>query len=127
LPDTLTLSASQELNNNWSIHGDIAWTQWDSISTIEIVNSENNATVNTLDLQYSNTLRYALGTSYETDGAWTWRAGIAFDEAPQTDPNRISPRIPDHDRIWLSAGFNYAFADNLSIDVGYTHLFVDDA
>lgn len=126
LPDTLTLSASHALNDQWTLHGDIAWTQWDSIQTIEVTNTESDAVVDILDLQYDNTVRYAIGTTYSTGGPWTFRAGLAQDEAPQTDPTLITPRIPDQDRTWISAGFNYAFSDMLSLDLGYAHLFVDD-
>lgn len=127
LPDTLTFSASQAINEQWSVHGDIAWTRWSSINSIEIENTGNNAVIDTLDLRYDNTVRYALGTSYKTQGPWTWRAGVAIDEAPQTNPEFVSPRIPDQDRIWLSIGANYAFSDAVSMDVGYAHLFVDDS
>ena len=34
--------------------------------------------------------------------------------------------MPDEDRIWLTLGANYRFSKNLSLDVGYAHLFVDD-
>lgn len=126
LPDTITLSGSHDLTNQWTLHGDIAWTKWDSIETIVIVNTENDIGVDTLDLQYDNTLRYAVGTTYRNHDRWTFRAGLARDEAPQTDPALVTPRIPDQDRIWVSAGFNYAFSDVLSLDAGYAHLFVDD-
>jgi long-chain fatty acid transport protein len=126
LPDTLTLSGSYAVTNQWSLHADAAWTRWDSIDSVEIINVENDVVVDTLELQYSNTMRYALGTSYAMSEVWTWRAGIAWDEAPQTDPNFVTPRIPDQDRTWLSAGFNYMLSENLSLDVGYAHLFVDD-
>lgn len=127
LPDTLTLSVSQMLNDRWSLHGDIAWTGWSSIDSIIIVNSDNGTTVDTLGLMYDDTMRYALGASYNNAGPWTWRAGVAIDQAPQTSPALVSPRIPDEDRTWLSAGFNYAMSNAVSIDFGYAHLMVDDA
>lgn len=125
LPDTVTLSASHRLNESWQIHGDIAWTEWSSIQEIGVVNTDNGQTVSNLDLQYDDTLRYALGASFDRDSRWTWRFGIAFDEAPQTDRDLVTPRIPDQDRFWTSVGFNYAFSDAGSVDVGYAHLFVD--
>lgn len=126
MPDTFTLSASHELTDEWTLHGDLAWTRWDSINRVEIVNTENDVIVDALDLQYDNTLRYAVGASYSRDDRWTFRAGVAWDEAPQTNPELITPRVPDQDRTWIGAGFNYAFSDVLSLDLGYAHLFVDD-
>ena len=126
LPDTLTFSFSQQLSSQWALHGDIAWTQWSSIETINVNNSSNGLPISELDLQYDDTMRYALGLTYKTDGAWTWRAGIAFDESPQKNPQLVNPRIPDQDRTWASLGFNYAFSNDMSVDVGYAHVFVDD-
>lgn len=127
LPDTVTLSASHQLNDNWALHGDIAWTGWSKIQTIDVINSTNDAAISELELHYEDTMRYALGLTYTTGTPWTWRAGVALDEAPQSNPQFANPRIPDGDRIWLSFGFNYEFSEALSIDVGYTHLFVDKA
>lgn len=126
LPDTVNLSASHWLTERWALHGDLAWTEWSSIRTVPIVNLESGATVSTLDLRYEDTMRYALGTSFEMSDAWTLRAGVAMDEAPQTDPRFQTPRIPDQDRTWAAAGFRYEFSERASIDAGYAHLFVDD-
>jgi long-chain fatty acid transport protein len=126
LPDTVTLSASHAFNDRWSLHGDIAWTGWSELQSIAIDNTETGETVNTLELNYDDTIRTALGVTWEPRGAWTWRAGVAYDEAPQTDPEFVTPRIPDEDRTWASVGFNYAVASNISIDVGYAHVFTDE-
>lgn len=126
LPDTLTLSGSYRLNSEWGIHADIAHTRWSSIQTVEIINTENNMTLDTLELRYDDTQRISLGATYNPEGQWQWRAGLAFDDAPQTDPTYVTPRIPDADRTWLSAGFNYQWSERLSIDAAYAHILVDD-
>lgn len=126
IPDTLTVSVSHMLNNGLTLHGDVAWTQWSSIQNVVIENTGNGQTVSTLELEYDNTMRYAFGATFRDGGPWTWRGGIAFDEAPQTDPEFQTPRVPDEDRTWLSFGFNYAFSPSASLDFGYTHIFVDD-
>lgn len=127
LPDTLTVSASHRVNDRWSLHGDIAWTDWSSVREIEIENTGSNQTISTLELQYEDTVRVAAGAVYSDGGPWTWRAGVAFDEAPQTDPAFSTPRIPDQDRTWLSFGFNYRFSAGKSIDFGYARLLVDES
>jgi len=126
MPDTLTLSVTQYVSDGWALHLDIAKTNWSSIQNIAVVNTGNGVEVDELSLQYGDTMRYALGTSINT-GAWTWRAGVAMDESPQTNPVHVNPRIPDADRTWLSFGANWKISDQLSFDFGYTHLFIDDA
>ncbi|MDF3011937.1 MAG: fatty acid transporter [Cellvibrio sp.] len=127
LPDTITLSSSYQLNDSWKIHGDIAWTEWSSIQSVDVINSDNDLTINTLELEYADTMRYALGVTHDSASPWSWRFGIAFDEAPQTDPALVNPRIPDQDRIWFSAGFNYEFTGGTSVDLGYSYINVDEA
>lgn len=126
LPSTLTLSLSQQLTPEWTLHGDLAWTEWSEIGSIGVINTSNDAEVDRLELEYDDTLRYALGASYHHSGPWTWRFGLAFDEAPQTDPGLVTPRIPDGDRTWAGIGFGYQFSENVSIDASYAHIFVDD-
>lgn len=127
LPDTITLSGSQQLSDYWWIHADIAWTEWSKIQSVDVMNSNNNRVINTLELHYKDTMRYALGFTHKSDCPWSWRFGVAIDAAPQTNPTLVNPRIPDQDRLWLSAGFNYAFSPATSIDVGYSHIKVDKA
>jgi long-chain fatty acid transport protein len=126
IPDVLTFSVSHRLNNQLTLHGDLAWTKWSSIDKIEIDQESTGNNVSTLDLDYDDTMRYAFGATWSDGGPWTWRGGIAIDEAPQTDPEFQTPRVPDEDRTWLSAGFNYAFSNDASIDFGFTHIMVDD-
>ncbi|MDO8342548.1 MAG: OmpP1/FadL family transporter [Cellvibrio sp.] len=127
LPDTITLSGSHQLTDGWWIHGDIAWTEWSNIQSVDVINSNNNLTIDTLELHYEDTMRYALGVTHNFNSPWTWRFGIAIDEAPQTDPAFVNPRIPDQDRIWFSTGFNYELSSTTSIDLAYSHIKVDRA
>ena len=126
LPDTLTFSATQWFSPAFALHLDVAQTKWSSIQEVRVVNTGNGATVDTLDLRYDDTMRYAIGATLKLSDSWTWRAGVALDEAPQTDPEHVSVRIPDADRTWLALGTTLALSDHLSLDFSYAHLFVDD-
>ena len=53
------------------------------------------------------------------------RAGAAFDQSA-VDDNHRTPRIPDNDRKWVSFGASYAFSKKMSVDVGYSRLFISD-
>lgn len=127
LPDTLTLSLSQRFSPSFALHLDISQTDWSSIKSIAVTNSENGAPVDALNLQYSDTTRYALGATLGEPGHFNWRFGVAQDETPQDNPEYVSARIPDADRTWLAAGFHWPLSKNMSLDVSYAHLMVDDA
>jgi len=126
LPDTVTLSASQELGPPLTLHADLAWTEWSVLQEISIENTDNGRTIETLELDYEDTWRLALGATYRTQGAWSWRVGTGYDQAPQTDPSLVTPRIPDQDRAWLGFGSSYRLSPRSTIDFGYAHLFVDE-
>jgi long-chain fatty acid transport protein len=40
---------------------------------------------------------------------------------------RRTPRLPGNDREWVSLGFSYIATKAVSIDFGYSHLFIKDA
>jgi long-chain fatty acid transport protein len=79
------------------------------------------------ELDWRNTWRLGLGFNYYHDDRLTFRTGVAYDESPVSSAAFTTARLPDADRIWLSAGASYRFTDKLKADLGYSHLFVDDA
>jgi long-chain fatty acid transport protein len=54
------------------------------------------------------------------------RSGVAFDETPVPSAERRTARIPGNDRKWLSFGLTYLLDEDLTLDVGYSHLFIED-
>jgi long-chain fatty acid transport protein len=75
---------------------------------------------------YEDTFSVAVGAQYKVNEAWTVRGGFQYDETPTVNGFR-STRTPDGDRYWLSAGLSYDVSDNFTVDVAYTHVFIDDA
>ena len=69
---------------------------------------------------------FALGASYQIDNQWKLRLGWALDQSAVKKEYR-TPRIPDSDRYWYSAGLNYQYNDKLSFDVAYTYIMAKDA
>jgi len=55
------------------------------------------------------------------------RMGLAYDQRAVRNKYYRTPRTPDTDRTWLSVGMGYQFSKMLGMDLGYTHLFVDEA
>ena len=103
---------------------DITWTNWSKLNSLDIDIEDGSQSVT--PLQWEDTLRYALGVTYKYNDTWLFRTGVAFDETPIPNKNLRTPRIPGENRTWLSLGANYKFDKQLSFDLGYAHLFVDD-
>lgn len=124
LPATLSVSAYHQFGQQWAIMGDITRTFWSNLPELRIDFDSNQAdSVVTLGLKDVN--RYSLGVNF-MPGAWTFRAGIAFDETPTPSAELRTARLPDGDRLWLSFGGGYKFTQALSVDVGYTYIKVDE-
>ena len=126
VPESLSLSAFQDLSDSWSLMGDITWTKWEHVDTL-VVKFENGAPDSVVPMNWDNTFRVSVGLSYKYNKKWTIRSGIAFDESAISHADDRSPRIPDSDRWWVATGFSYNFKDSLSFDLRYSHLFFKDA
>lgn len=79
-----------------------------------------------VDESWKDSWRYALGFNYIWSNNLIVRAGYAIDDTPIPDPQHRTPRIPDNDRTWYSAGFTYVMNPNLTIDLAYADVRSDD-
>ncbi|HAB06376.1 MAG TPA: long-chain fatty acid transporter, partial [Alcanivorax sp.] len=75
---------------------------------------------------WEDTTRYSAGVRHTLQNDTVLRFGLAKEESTQSSDNR-SAISPDSDRIWATIGAGFKPAENLSIDVAYAHIFVDDA
>lgn len=124
LPDSVSLSGNYSLNSRWALMADVTWTQWSDVDTLDIKLQDGSRSVAVWD--YDDSWRYAIGTEFTPNNTWTFRTGIALDETPVPNDSLRSPRVPDEDRTWLTLGMTYRHSPNLTFDVGYAHIFVDD-
>ncbi|NNC89213.1 MAG: long-chain fatty acid transporter [Akkermansiaceae bacterium] len=126
LPDSIEFSAYHELNSRWAVHGDVLWTDWSDFQELRATTSGGDLLLFNRE-EWKDAFRLAAGVTYKHNDKWTFRAGAAFDESPVPDGDRRTLRIPDGDRYWLSAGLTCRLNACYTVDVGYAHLFQDDA
>lgn len=127
LPDSASIGIHHQLDAQWTVLADVAWNNWSEFDELRATNSIDGSVVLAQPEEWEDAWRYSLGLEYRPGSAWTFRGGVAFDETPIPSPELRTPRIPGEDRTWVAFGASYAASDNLSIDVAYAHLFVDDA
>ncbi|MCF2860192.1 outer membrane protein transport protein [Pseudoalteromonas sp. SMS1] len=116
LPAIAEVSGSHKLNDQSSVHYSILWTGWNSFQTLS-AQVENVGTVFSKDENFSNSLRYSIGSDYQWNEALKLRAGFAYDESP-ADEHHMSISIPDTDRVWYAFGAEYQLSKVSSIDFG---------
>lgn len=125
LPASASLSLFKILSPDWDLLADATWIQWSLFDRLT-VRRPNGAIVDDTREKWRNSWRLSLGANRHINRNLTLRMGLAFDESPVPTATR-TPRIPDEDRIWASLGFQYRLRAGSTLDVGYTHIFADDA
>lgn len=125
LPGVLTWSVSQQLSDRWEALGDLSYTQWNSIQSLDVYNRNTGALMSSEKFAYKNSWRIAWGANYLLDDKTKLKFGLAYDNTPTTDLDR-SPRLPDGDRVWLSLGAQYKLYKTGMIDLGYSYVYVRD-
>jgi long-chain fatty acid transport protein len=99
----------------------LEWANWSRFKTLQIEGLPIPAeTFNWKDSWY-----YSLGAEYAYNDALTLRTGVAFEKSPVPDATR-SVRVPDNDRYWLSVGASYKFSENMTANLAYSHVFIED-
>jgi len=125
LPASFSFSLAHRVGDfTWL--GDATWTGWSSFDElrIEYDNPAQPDTVTTED--WDDTMRYSVGVDYQYSDSLVLRTGLAYDESPIPSTERRTPRLPGEDRTWVSLGLTYIVSSAISVDVGYSHLFIDD-
>ncbi len=125
LPSIDTFSVMYKFSDDFALMADASRTGWSSLRnvTISFANPRQGPTVE--EFNWDDTMFYSLGGEWAMSDRLTFRAGVAFDQTPTNDVTR-TPRLPDADRTWLSAGVTWNASEHLSIDAGYTHIMVDE-
>ena len=125
LPDSLSLSLAHKVNNRLEVLADITHTQWSTFQEL-LVEDLAGDEVSRVPEEWKDVTRVSLGANYKYNDKLTLRTGIAFDEEPIPSAKLRTPRIPGNDRKWLSVGAGYKVNKKLKLDVGYSHLFIDE-
>ena len=130
VPDTFILSLSQGIGDKWEVLADVSWTGWSSIPYLDIVRTSgrlSGQTAQTLNTKFDDAWRFALGANYKLDEAWKLRFGIAYDQTPVPSAQYRLVSLPDNDRTWFSAGFQWKPAKDMALDVGAAYLYLRDS
>lgn len=137
LPEIVTLSLRQQLTPTWTLLGTAEWTNWSRLPKLQI-NCESFGpgcaggggvplTNGVLPLNWDDGWYFSAGLEHEYSEQLTLRGGVAYEISPIDSPEGRTLRVPDADRVWLTAGASYKYSDWTTIDLAYAHVFVEDA
>jgi long-chain fatty acid transport protein len=125
LPPIANLSYFHAIDSRWDVMADAQWTGWSTIKDLTFVRSDGRMLQSTPE-NFKDTWKLAVGVNYRVDGQWLLRGGLALDQSPVDQVDR-TPRLPDNDRTWFTAGVQWRPQPKLLLDVGAAYVKVDKA
>ena len=131
LPDIVTLSARQAVNNKLNLLGTVEWTHWSNLQSLTVNCTAISAvlctsagnTVTSIPLGWHDSWMFALGGEYAYSRQLKLRSGAAYELSPIQNPSERTAKLPDQNRVWLSGGASYAINDMIGVDFAYSHIF----
>lgn len=117
-PESVTFGAKWRARPDMAFLAGLSWTRWSRLQALDIRLS--SGAVLSEEHRWRDTWRLDLGGEVER-GPWIWRFGTAWDQSPIRSAEYRTPRLPDSDRIWLSAGIGYQAGD-WSLNASYAHV-----
>ena len=130
-PESVDISLTHELNDDWALYAGAMWTRWSRFESIIIENEgipgplQGNMAPIVEEQNWHDTWSYAIGTAYKLNRQWTLRTGLAFDQSPTNNVDR-SPRIPTGDRTAVSFGLGWQPTDDITVDLAYSYLWEEN-
>lgn len=126
LPSIDTVSVTWQATDRLALMSEYQHTDWRSLEEIRITfdNPAQDDSAETYAWEGANF--YSLGGEYKFNDAFTFRAGVGRDESPISRPYR-TPRMPDQDRNFYSAGLTWAPGEHWEISGSYTRVQMVDA
>lgn len=127
-PGQINFGITHHITDKWAVMADGQWTQWSNLNELRVEFDDAGLLLSgqsiVFDTDWDDSWWGALGTSYEYNCHWVFRAGAAYDQSPSRNDELRSPRIPDSDRIWVAIGATYHIDYHFSIDASYNHVFI---
>ena len=125
LPDVVTLGIRQRITDRFRVMAGAEWANWSRFEAVDITGQTFPAALITLDFDYNDSWFFSAGGEFDVNDRLTVRAGVGYELSPLDEDNRTF-RLPDNDRLWLSAGASYKASERFSFDLGYTYISVAD-
>jgi len=125
LPATASAGFTWTLTPAISVQGELAWTEWSVFKELR-VSFDSGQPDDVTQENWSNTMFYSLGGIWKLNPAWALKAGLAYDRSP-VDNRYRTPRIPDSDRTWFSAGVAWSPSERTTVDFAATQIIAPDA
>lgn len=125
-PETLSGNFYHDLNDKWSVMGDLTWTRNSRLQSVDIKFTGTSEGDLVIKQNWKDTYRLSLGAGYKYSDNLLLKAGVAYDQSPVASSSLTHSALPDGDRYWFSLGANYKLTKQSSIDFAYSYVMFSD-
>ena len=119
-PATASIGIYHEVSDQWTLLGDISWTDWSVFDELKVI-KDDGSTSSTTSYNWSDNIFVALGANYQYDEKLQLKFGVAYDEGAANDEDRTAG-IPDATRYWASVGASYKISKQTTLNAGYSYV-----
>jgi long-chain fatty acid transport protein len=123
-PAMATFGVRHKTSDDLTLLAGVEWTDWSTLKALDITFTPPGVVSHTLE-NWKDGWMFSAGAEYAYSDVLLLRGGLAYEISPVTDGFR-TPRAPDNDRVWLSAGATYKLSNNLTANLAYSHVFMKD-
>jgi long-chain fatty acid transport protein len=127
VPDIWSVHAMHKFNDRWMLTADWSLFGFSSLRSIDIDFSNPATQDSSLVQNWRDAAIYSGGLHYRATDTVTLRAGYVYNESPVTNAALRSPRIPDSNRRWITAGLSWKATAGFTFDAGYARVSFSDA
>ncbi|MFD2891853.1 OmpP1/FadL family transporter [Flavobacterium chuncheonense] len=124
LPAEFTTGLSYQVTDKWMLAFDYNYTLWNAYDAL-VVDFKNDVPTSYNARNYKNSSTYRVGTQYEANDKFTFRAGWYFDESPVQD-GYFAPETPRNDSMGFTGGLTYQLNSKFGVDFSFLYLHFDE-
>ncbi len=125
MPYVLIFGVTQKLSDRFQVMASARRTGWSSIEELRFVFADGRPD-NATEYGWDDTWAFSAGVEIKATDKLDIRFGTSHDETPIPSAERRTARVPDASRVWASGGATLRLNDSFLLDVGFSHLFVDE-
>lgn len=115
VPQSVMLSAYQDLNSCWSIMGNLGWQQWSDFQKDTFTFGDLTSKTITSKVKYQDTWHVALGAEWHYSCDLTFSGGIAYDSSAVSNSQRPLD-FPIGEQWRFGTGARWRITENLLFD-----------
>jgi len=124
-PQSFTLSSSYDLTPEWTALFDIIRTNWSSLKQL-VLSTPLDPQAEIIQQKWRDSWFFSGGANYKYCDNWILRFGVAYDQRASRTKFRV-PGIPDNSKTIVAMGATYAWNQDLSLSLSYSHEFFQKA